>query len=66
MENWGHMLLKFLDLDTIYCPNFQCVLLNFGTFRGILGPPIQYLRPKASEKLLLLCHFEIPKYFSLK
>ena len=63
MENWGHMLLKFLDLDPIYCPNFQCVLLNFGTFRGIFVPPAQLLRPVASEQLLHLCHFDELKYF---
>ena len=59
-----HVLLTVLGLVTINRPDFKLLLLEFGTFRGILGPSAQLLRPVSSEQLLNLCHSDVPKYSS--
>ena len=60
----GGVLLTVLELDTVDRPRFQQLLLNFGPFRHIFGPPSQLLRLVSSEQLVCLCFLEIPKYTS--
>ena len=53
------VLLKFLGLDTINRSVSQWLLMNFGPFGGIFGYLTQHLRYIASDKMALLCYFDI-------
>ena len=55
-----HVLLTYLELETITGSNFEWTFPDFGPFRNISGPSNQLLRPIALEWSVGLCHADVP------